>query len=328
MASANPSSVSATVGEPLSRALDRTNRDYSAYVAGMIARGGPRPEEYAALDTWVTDLYHALDRGELSEDAITEVRRTMAPVLTAPTMHGSAYCKPHGYAGDFEIIDRHYLTYITPDPHFANWDRYWHSRKAARAVRNRKDYFHDLLRRHVEAADGRRVDVLNLASGPGRDVFEFLSSAPGEVHFECIDQDIDAISHASSLCGAFTNQVTFHQANVLRFRPSATYNLVWAGGLFDYLSDRAFKHLLRRLLPVVAPGGELVIGNFDISRAHSDFHWLRFCEWILHHRNAEQLTSLAISAGASRPQVGIGQEMTGLTLFLHISSARDAVVPG
>lgn len=305
------------------QAASRNRPAYQGYLSALVARGGPTPEEYSALDRWISSLFLALDRGEISQDVIESVRREMSPVLAAPTMHGFACSKPHGYAGDFEIIDRHYLTYIVPDPHFEKWDRYWHSCPAARAVRNRKDYFHHLLRRHFRSAPGLRLRVLNLASGPCRDVLEFLSSSPCDVHFDCVEQDAKAITHAANLCADFSGRLTFHCANALRFRPSQSYDLIWAAGLFDYFSDRVFKRVLHRLLPFIAPHGEVVIGNYGITKPHSNLSWLRFCDWNLHHRSAEDLTALARESGVSDARIHLGREAEGVTLFLHISSSRS-----
>jgi extracellular factor (EF) 3-hydroxypalmitic acid methyl ester biosynthesis protein len=289
---------------------------YIRYIQRLIERGGPELEDYPDLDIWVSQLHAAIDAGELSKEALGHVHRVFGEILTPRTMHGHAYTKPHGYAGDFEIIDRHYLSHVASQPHLAAWDRYWHASAAARAVRNRKDYFHDLVRQKAESAGGRTVRVLNVASGPGRDVFEFLSGKHPDVHFECIDRDPKAIAYASSLCSAFSDQVTFVNTDVLRFRPRKSYDLIWAAGLFDYFSDRVFKIALRRLLPGVAAGGQLVIGNFSI--ANPNVQWLRFCDWLLHHRSREQLTALAIAAGVNPEQICIGQEPTGVNLFLHI----------
>lgn len=290
---------------------------YIQYIQRLIERGGPQPADYAELDTWVSQLNAALDAGELSRDSLNRIHRVFGEILTPRTMHGHAYTKPHGYAGDFEIIDRHYLTHIASQPHLAPWDRYWHAGAAARAVRNRKDYFHLLLRQQAEAAAGRPVRVLNVASGPGRDVFEFVSGSKHNVHFECIDRDPKAIAYASKLCCGFSEQVTFVNADVLRFRPRRSYDLIWAAGLFDYFSDRVFRLALKRLLPGIAAGGQLVIGNFSV--ANPNVQWLRFCDWLLHHRTGDQLTSLAIAAGVRPEQIHVGQEATGVNLFLHVT---------
>src|SRR4051812_9364426 len=125
---------------------------YIRYIEKLIERAGPEPADYAELDTWVAQLNAALDAGALSRDALKHVHRVFGEILTPRTMHGHAYTKPHGYAGDFEIIDRHYLKHVATQPHLAAWDRYWHASAAACAVRNRKDYFHLILREQAKTA--------------------------------------------------------------------------------------------------------------------------------------------------------------------------------
>jgi hypothetical protein len=290
---------------------------YLSYAKAMVERGGPRPHEYLEIDAWILQVYSSLDSGDLPKDFIAELRQTLAPVLSPVTMFGLAWRKLHGYAGDFEIIDRHYLTYVAPDPQLSNWDYYWHANPAAGAVRNRKRYFHQLLTCHGAAKLDSELAVLNIASGPARDVLEYVRFTTQPVHFDCIDNDPEAIAHASSLCAGFHN-VVFRHGNALRLRPKQQYDLVWSAGLFDYFSDRTFVFMLRRLLRCVSPGGELVIGNYAMTDPHPNLCWLRFVDWQLHHRSRERLIDLALRSGISADRIRIGSESENVTLFLHI----------
>ena len=53
------------------------------------------------------------------------------------------------------------------------WDHYFHWSSAPRAVRARKEYCIRLFEETVSNSS-QPVRILNVASGPGRDVFEFL----------------------------------------------------------------------------------------------------------------------------------------------------------
>jgi extracellular factor (EF) 3-hydroxypalmitic acid methyl ester biosynthesis protein len=292
--------------------------EHVAFLSDIIRSGGPYRSDWPQIDEWIQCLFSAVDRGEIGSDAHNKIRLAMGPVLDPSTMFGWAYRKPHGYAGDFEIIERHYTRWICPDARLVNWDRYWHRGAAAQAVRNRRAYFHELLQRHCDVADGKAIEVLNIASGPARDVFEFLSNSSANIRFECVDHDPRAIAYASKLCRPFNGATVFHQANALRLRPAKRYDLIWIAGLFDYFNDRVFKLMLKRLLPFIAPGGQLVIGNFHLSETHPNFSWMRFCEWILHYRTGERLKSLTFEAGINPDRVRIGHEPEGVNLFLHI----------
>lgn len=292
---------------------------YLQLAESLVRRGGPEPHEYAEADQWISHVYASVDRGEISEKQIGPVRTALGPVLLPTTMLGFAWCKPHGYAGDYEIIDRHYMSYICSDPRLAKWDHYWQSTPAARAVRNRKAYFHELLHQLRATHSGNPLTVLNIASGPARDVFEFCSSNGHRVTFDCIDSDPNAVAYASTLCRRLSS-VRFRHENALRIRPDRKYNLVWSAGLFDYFSDRTFKMLLRRLFACVAPGGHLVIGNYALAPQHPNLCWLRLVDWQLHHRTVEHLRQLAAECGVVESRIRVGAEPENATLFLHIQA--------
>jgi predicted O-methyltransferase YrrM len=290
-------------------------------VASLVARGGPAEVDYPHFTALMNQL------PECSPEEVDALRAILGDAVTHPdTMQGHAYTKPHGYAGDFEIIDRIYRQHVTQEPHLAAWDRYFHAQPATRAVRNRKSYFHALLDQH--AARVRPLRVLNLASGPGRCMAEWLAAHPeADVQFTCVELDAAAIAHARSLLGAASDRVTFVRENILRYTTTGRFDLIWAAGVCDYFSDAIFARMLRRYLPLVAPGGELVAGNF--SDANPNRHYMEILgDWRLHHRPAETLRRIASVAGAPPDSVTIGAEPEGVNLFLHLAApGRGAATP-
>lgn len=282
----------------------------------LVNQGGPSKQDYAALDAWIADICRLIADGRISPDEIEKVQAAFGDAFSARTLQGFAFAKPHGYAGDFEIIDRIYREYVTPDPGLTAWDAYWQRHSAPRAVRNRKHYFLDQLRSRA-AALTRPMRVLNVASGPGRDMLEYFETdGVRETHFHCLDQDPEAIAYAANLCRQYAHWITFTRTDVLRFRAREKYDLVWSAGLFDYFEDRLFRVILKRLLAAVAPGGELIIGNFAPNNPSQ--HWMALCNWVLHYRDADELVALAEDCGVPRSCISIGMEPEGINLFLHI----------
>ncbi|MNN55140.1 hypothetical protein D3C81_1700010 [compost metagenome] len=168
-------------------------------------------------------------------------------------------------------------------------------------------------------ASGEPQRVLNVGSGPCRDVHEYLQEHPAShIHFECIEQDEKAIAYARALLG--DADVTIHEQDAFRFKPGRTrYDLVWSAGLFDYLDDRQFVLLLKVLARTLRPGGELVIGNFtepNHSRAYMEFGG-----WFLNHRSEAQLRTLVALSTLACESVSVEQEPAGLNLFLRIRMA-------
>lgn len=277
----------------------------------IIQAGGPNPEEYLHIDRMLALL------SEIPTDdrpAIVERLRSMlAPTLTLDTMQGFAFLKPHGYAGDFEIIDRIYQEWKSPSPDFEKWDHYFHSQDAPIAVRNRKAYFINTVR----ALGSEPKSVLNIASGPGRDLLECLEQTATEHCFTCLDIETKALDHSKELCAEYSDRIEFIEGNALKFSSNEQFDLIWSGGLFDYFTDRVFIIALKRLLRLVTCGGELVVGNFSEINPSRTYMEL-VGDWNLIHRTPKQLIDLAVKAGVKSHLIEVKEENLGVNLFLHI----------
>jgi len=302
------------------RAIRQQNLErHLEFIDLLVAEGGPKESDYGRLDTCLTELGALAEVGELSREDITELQARFGDALSLATLHGYSFLKPNGYAGDYEIIDKLHCGHIATEKHLANWDHYFQKLPASIAVRNRKTYFHDLLDRHVARHSGI-LKVLNVASGPCRDIYEYLNARNNaRVHFHCVEQDRSAISYASTLCSSFAKNITFTQNNALWFRPEPGYDLVWSAGLFDYLDDRLFVAILKRLCSGLLPDGELVVGNF--STRNPTRHYMKyFLEWSLYHRGAGHLIELAERCAIRREQISVAAEPEHINLFLHVKT--------
>lgn len=286
-------------------------RNEITQLAECVRRGGPEPVEYEAI----ARCFQSLGAHETDQASISAV---FAPTLTADCIHGHGYLKPHGYAGDFEMIDRIYTEWVSPNPRLARWDQFFHSQAAPRAVRNRKAFLQNVLH-HLEQRSSAAVDVLNLGCGPGRDIAEYFASRPdSRVRVLSLDLDPKAIRHAQDLCRPYRDHVRFACENVLRYCPTRPFDLIWSAGLFDYFSDRLFVRVAKRLLAAVRPGGELVIGNFGPENPSRTYMEL-LGRWELEHRSASRLLALAAEAGAAHDMVRVEAEPEGINLFLRVS---------
>lgn len=297
-----------------------------AYIEKLVAKGGPSPSEYASFDRWLGKVARQYRAGKLREEDLSALREAFGEALSRKTLQGFSLQKPHGYTGDFEIIDRMYTKHVTGEDHLKNWDLYFQRHAGPTAVRNRKAYFLNLLK-SMEAAHAEEkasLPVLNVASGPSRDVFEFFrgNGQRPAVRFECVDNDPKAIRYAKELCAPYLDRVTFHQANALRFRSEKRYQLVWSAGLFDYLGDKGFEFLLGHLLQMVRSDGELVVGNFSPRNPTRNYMEI-VGDWHLYHRDAEELTRRALSCGIAEEDVRIGREPAGVNLFLHVKRGSE-----
>lgn len=297
-----------------------------AYIEEMVAQGGPAPSQYGAFDRWLTHIAEEVRAGRMSEGELRAIREAFGPALSLETNQGLGLRKPHGYPGDYEIIDRIYRKHTTDDPALRNWDLYFHTQAAPCAVRNRKTYFVALLDAlSASAHDSAPLAVLNVASGPARDVREFFAQSEDDrVTVECVDNDPNALAYARRVCQPYLDRTLFTEANALRFASPRSYRLIWSAGLFDYFGDKGFRFLVERLLTMLTDDGELVIGNFSKKNSTRDYMEV-IGDWSLHYRDEDELRRLAAACGVRAEDIRIGQEPEGVNLFLHIKRGTSFI---
>lgn len=307
------SHFSATRSVEIERLIDETQQ----FIDYLSKKGGPDPSDYEMLNALLDNFSGDKSRGRASENQLERLREAFGDALSPETIQGWAYHKPLGYAGDFQLIEKIYTYKTSSNPHLTKWDQFSQQQTATNAIRNRISFFLDQV---WKAKDQAPTDchILNLASGPGRDMYETLNiiGAPG-IHIDCVEQDAQAIDYATNLCKKFVNHIRFFKKNVLRFTTKQTYNLIWSGGLFDYFNDAIFKRILTRLLGFLKTDGKLIIGNFSTtnpSRGYMDLF-----NWNLIHRTREDLRQLARACGVPDEKIIIEQEPEGINLFLVIS---------
>ncbi|MCB0640973.1 MAG: class I SAM-dependent methyltransferase [Phaeodactylibacter sp.] len=284
----------------------------STSIQNLFNNNGPVSAEYDSIIQMADTLAGELKTGALSEEDLEQVRSQFSADYLEKTMHGHSFSKPYGYAGDFMIIDKVYRKQICTE--YQKWDEFFHDVKATRAVRNRKDYFKAALR--IASRNKAQVQLLNLASGPARDLYEFYQENPAiDLRTDCIEYDQQAIAFAKDLTKDYQDKINFIQGNVLRFQPEKPYDVVWSAGLFDYFNDEIFVKILNRAMSWAT--SEVIIGNFTPDNPSRNFMEV-LLDWHLYHRDEAHLTELALKAGAQPHQIQIGQEKEGVNLFLHI----------
>jgi len=227
-------------------------------------------------------------------------REILGPWLFRSRTWNRAYYKPHGYAGDFLMIEWVYdLERDGCDdptqPGIVNClDHLMTTLHGARSLWERRRWFLRLLR-HEHERRGGRLRILDVAAGGARYIRDFLDGAagpppdPGRVEITLCDQDPAALAFCRLRSLApWLDRVVTRAAPITRLPgrlpPGAAFDVVIAAGLFDYLRDRVAAAVLAQLASLLAPGGVLAFSNFhplDPSRAVKD--WLM--DWPLVYRD-------------------------------------------
>jgi len=276
---------------------------YSYLIEKLITKNGPDRVDYPFINSIMEEIIGLKKIAIFKNEDILDLQKIFGePMTTAKTLQGFVCVKPHGYAGDFEIIDKIYTYCISQDEQFNKWDLFFHEQAAPKAVRNRKDYLKNLL-----SSKTQEINVLNLASGPCRDIAEYFNeNQKTKIIIDCIEVDEKAIDYAKNILQSHSvekNRYNIVQKNIFKFIPNKKYELIWSAGLFDYFNDKVFISLLNRFYNFVEDEGEMVVGNFDTcnpSRAYMEFGF-----WNLYHRTKEELMNLAIKSGIPKNKIEV-----------------------
>jgi cyclopropane fatty-acyl-phospholipid synthase-like methyltransferase len=164
------------------------------------------------------------------------------------------------------------------------------------------------------------IRLLNVASGPGRDLLELYTEKVNGHHLAttCVEMDKHAIAYAENLVNGYAGKINFINKNIFKFDTTEKFDLIWSAGLFDYFDDKAFVFILKKFKNWIAEKGEIVVGNFNDNHNPTREYMELFGDWYLHHRTSEELIQLAKEAGFDENQLSIGNEEENVNLFLHI----------
>jgi extracellular factor (EF) 3-hydroxypalmitic acid methyl ester biosynthesis protein len=285
--------------------LDPVKKNFLKY---LVDTGGPELENYTMFTNVVDNL---------SPEHLNNFREILMPVLDKNTLIGHGFEKPFGYPGDFSLINNIYFFHINKDEKYRKWDVFFQDQPAAKAVRNRKDYFLNQCKKLTARSTGK-IKILILGSGPATDVYEFLSNNPdSNITFDLIDFDQNAIDFSMEKNRRFNGRISYNRINVLRYKPFKMYDLIWSAGLFDYFKDKHFIFLIRKYINCLADDGEFVISNFSTENPTRKLMEV-LSDWKLNHRSKSDLLNIASAAGIEENKVSIDTEPLGINLFLKI----------
>jgi hypothetical protein len=165
--------------------------------------------------------------------------------------------------------------------------------------------------------------VLSLACGSNPDLRSIAGQVTGGARFVLCDGDPDALIFSSARLTEIGDRCRFVHGFVPRVlrsvRESGPYHLIFAGGLFDYLSDRLVARTLAIALDaLLAPGGRIVFTN--IAAGNPFRLWLEYlADWRLIERSEEDIQRLCRDAGASG-RVVMQRDPTSLAILASIQT--------
>jgi SAM-dependent methyltransferase len=258
---------------------------------------------------------------------IDELRERIAPVRS---IYGrSAFVHrlqtwPRGYPGDFETID--YLldgVNRTPRLEFAHHlEQYALWCAAAQQHRNKVAVQAALCRQAMASRPDTRI--LSIACGGSRDLASLVDQASSFRGIIAInDADRDALALSRQRLAPFGDRCAVLAGHALEIRTHAQavgpFDLVLAGGLFDYLPDAVAIRLVRMIYrEVLAAGGTFFFTNIASRNPYRP--WMGIVgNWTLLERSEADLLRLVARAGVPDRDVDLTRDTTGLAWLVNVA---------
>lgn len=279
---------------------------------------------------------------ECSDDSIaTELEPIMENFMESPLAR-RMLTWPRGYVGDFETIECLMQVSATAAVEGKSVghagvliNQFLLDHPLAQQHRNKVACQAQMMLECIQtkSAAKSKAHILSLACGGCPDVRSIQHSIQTEdFHFTFFDQDVDALTFTKSSLQSLIDKgkCRFVEGNVLRIhrkgnvavcppQESEGYDLVVAGGVFDYLSDKMIERLLRHVWQnLLASGGTVFFTN--ICPGHNNLLNIKqMFNWSLLERNERQLMCICQNAGIPESFVSTRRDETGLAIMVSIT---------
>lgn len=238
----------------------------------------------------------------LNQQIGRQVQKEVLPYISKTRLGDRLYSKPRGYGGDFSALELIYQN--EPDGTGTLGSVLDHcllEMPAIRALRTRRRFLTDEIRKTVDAASGNVARVMSVACGPAREVFDAFDALddPTRLASTLIDVDFQALLYISEIVQrrGLKDQVQMTVKNLVYLALGRTefdapeQDLVYSLGLIDYFNDSMVIRVIDHIHSVLRPGGRVILGNFHPRNPNKAFldHVL---EWSLIHRTQEDMDRL------------------------------------
>lgn len=266
-------------------------------------------------------------------------QRHLHPLLLLSPFVSRAYQKPLGCPGDYQMMNMIYGDHDQGESLFACLlNRYSCRVMAARAVAGRVPYLVGKIGRTIDRVLKKKeeVPIASIGAGPAKEIQELMksNSKGDQCHVSLVDMVPEALTYCREkmfnlrLATGSRMRIDFLNRSVRDLIRSphaldslAGQELLYTIGLFDYLPFHVARHVVQKLYGLLSEGGELIVGNFDVSN-DSRYYMEYAAEWFLLYRTREEMLDLAcgLPAGA---EASIESDEEGAQLYLIIKKSRE-----
>jgi len=236
-------------------------------------------------------------------------------------------CWPRGYPGDFETIEHLISQENRAELGTIGFaiEQYCLATALAQQHRNKMQrQATEILRSLLQEGRQKPPAILVLAAGAAPDV-RYAANLIGSREFRIVLNDTDpgAIEFSTQALSRLGDRLVTLEGDLVWCAESiedhGPYDLIVAGGLFDYLDDKwARKTLSLTLNNWLAPAGKLFFTN--IAQANPFRLWMTcVADWNVIERNEQDLLGLVSRACKNEVTIKIERDATSLALLADLS---------
>jgi SAM-dependent methyltransferase len=260
---------------------------------------------------------------EVIREAVGSVRE----ILSASQIIHRMQTWPRGYPGDFETIEIlcNGVTENVPDIGIQQFDNILLLSPTAQQHRNKVAWQGHQLLSAVNAKPGARL--LSVACGGSRDLLTVAPYLAGRDFYLCLnDSDKDALELSCRRMNGITENLSVVHGSVFssirKLVNHGPFDVIVAGGLFDYLDDRQAVWLLTHLRKLLLPGGTLCFTNIASGIPYTG--WLDYlANWKLISRTEPDIRRMVSSAGGTDPdKTSVERDTSGQTLLIRHTTVK------
>ena len=309
-------------------AVTELRKQVSAFVALETAplREEHRYHRVLALVHQICASILACEEAALTRDEIVAILEPVRRIHARSPFVARLQQWPRGYPGDFETVE-----YLCSGANRATegtiehaCEAYALSRSIAQQHRNKVQHQASRILRTM-IANPRQTRIASLACGSCpdlRSMLEQLPSLAGDLWLN--DGDRAAIEFSAHALRSIRDRIHFRIGDVLsvaRSMPRNAFDLVLAGGLYDYLDARKATLLLKIAYGLLVPGGTFFFTNIGEGNPYRPLIEY-FGDWKLIERSEEDVYAFCDAAGIPRSNVSIRREETGLALLIEVAKLQ------
>jgi SAM-dependent methyltransferase len=291
------------------------------YMMKSLARVGPQPALYPAVHEMIKTLWqNDFDTAKVYKEFVQPSKKyhTAHEEFGPMNLLAAMYEQELGYAGDWKLINKIYTAYdsyaiewmkaakLGRGFYASLWDSYILSLRTTWSLYCREKY----LRYHISnlIRQGKVKTILDIGCGNGRLLKQIQFIHP-EVYCHGIDIEPTAIQAALKE----SRGCKFTEMNAIQNLPNEKFDLVLSAGVCDYLDDRHFQRLLKRIEYYNDPQ-YVIMGNLQEHENQAEMELMR---WKLIYRTSTELLTMGINL-FRKSRFRVGKEEMGVNLFLHI----------